>query len=622
MIHVFRRFLPLILGPIGGLLGSLFGLGLHQLLCRALRNLWPPWPTWHWTIGLLAYSLLGFLLALPFLSVYPGQAVALRSELGRAQDAHLRTWIALLFASYLPIGVGVLYQQWWGAPAVAIPFTDTYLYAGSRGDLLTGLVSIAVLGSFCGVGVERVSRGLPRVIRVLLGPPLVVVLTMAGALAAVLAVVGIVAAGAEPAPLGPLMQPLSQAGWDSNLLVALLTVVSGCLAGTLAMLTVALPVLSGLPDVYPARARRRWGLPLVGVAASGAIALAALVQGYGADSVSWFRGTIHQGQQGIVGCLVAPNDVDVYALDIDREGFYVFEFPSPELHGRHQLVVPGQVLPTARNDRVRYLIEGTDYTYMTEIQLSPSWPPRVGVSPYTGPVRLARAEDGELQRSGGVTILDVGPGDLVHWSADLDKGQADLLLRTKQAAYWTVLGPRSDYESAWTWEPGWSVVTLRGLSGGRQLIGQVLDAEGYGAMVMNVLIASAHGGIDPPELRWLLTPSRPPQGSLRIPIVAEGRSADADRVHPTGGMSVLSARAGEVFSVHPQPGGTFTVARVVARAAGKPWLERRRDDGSWEEVAGEFLLLGETRLRVSGLEPGAEAVVVLGGSREPGLHTR
>ena len=617
MIHVFRRFLPLVLGPLGGLLGSLFGLGLHQLLCRALRNLWAPWPTWHWTIGLLAYSLLGFLLALPFLSVYPGQRMGLRSELGRAQDAHLRTWIALLFASYLPIGVGVLYQHWWGAPAIAIPFTDTYLYAGSRGDLLSGLAAIAIIGSFCGIGVERVSRGLPRAVRVLFGPPAAVVLTMAGVLAVVLSTAGIVGGGTDVAPLGPLLQPLSQAGWDSNLIIALLTVVSGCIAGTLSVLTVALPVLSGLPDVHPARSRRRWTLPLLGVAVSGAIAVVALVQGYGVDSVTWFRGTIRQGQQAVVGCLVAPADVDVYGLDISQEGFYVFEFPSPEVNGRHQLVVPGQLLPTARNDRVRYLIEGTDYAYMTEIQLSPSWPPRIGVSPYSGPVRLARARDGELRRSGrGAALLDVAPGDLIHWSADLKEGQADLVLRTQQAAYWTVLGPRSDYEVAWTWDPGWSMVTLRGLSDGRQVIGQVLDAEGYGATALNVLVASAHAGIDPPELRWLLTPSRPPQGSLRVPIVAEGRGPDADRVHPSGGLSILSARAGQAFSVHPQPGGTLTVARVVTRSAGTPGLERRLDDGSWEEITGDLLLLGETRLRVSGLEPGVAAVVVLG--QEPG----
>jgi len=615
MIHVIRRFLPLVLGPIGGLVGSLVGLGVHQLMCRALRVLWAPWPSWQWTMGLLVYSLLGLLLALPFLSVYPGQKHALRTDLGRAQDAHLRTWIALLFASYLPIGVGVVYQQWWGAPSFPIPFTDTYLYAGSRGDLLTSLVAITAIGSFSGIGVERVTRGLPRVIRLLLGPPVVVLLTLTGALAAVLSVAGIVSAGATPEPFGPLLQPLSQAGWDSNLLIALLTVVSGCIAGTLAMMTVALPVLSGLPDVHPGTARRRWALPVLGVAVSGGLALAALAQGYGADSVLWFRGTIEQGQKAIVGCLVAPTDVDVYSLDVVEDGVYVLDFPNPEAIGRHQLVVPGQLLPTARSDRVRYLIEGSA-TYMAEIQLSPAWPPRTGVSPYSGPVRLVKAEEGELTRDGEATVLDIAPGGLVHWAPDLKEGQADLLLRTRDVGYWTVLGPRSDYDMAWTWEPGWSVVMLRGLRGGRQLIGQVLDAEGYGAMLMHVLIANAHDGIEPPELRWLLTPSRSPRGSLRIPIVAEGRSAAADRIHPTGGLSILSARAGEVFSVHPQPGGTVAPIRVTSRSTGTPRLERQRDDGRWEEVADEVLLLGETRFRVAGLDSGTEAVVVLGD--EPG----
>jgi len=256
---------------------------------------------------------------------------------------------------------------------------------------------------------------------------------------------------------------------------------------------------------------------------------------------------------------------------------------------------------------------------MTEIQLSPSWPPRTGVSPYSGPVRLQRAEDGVLARGGARETLQVGPGQLLHWTADLEKGQADLMLQTEDAAYWTLLAPRSDYDGTWAWEPGWSMVSARGLSDGRQVFGQVLDAEGYGTQALHLLVAAAHEGIEPPRLRWLLTPSRPPQGSLRVPIVAEGRSARADRVLPTGGLSVLSARAGRAFAVHPQPGGTITPVAVVGAQASGQGLERRRDDGSWEEVVGEVLLLGETWFRVTGPESDAGAVVVFG--EPPGAGT-
>ena len=42
MIHVVRRMLPLLIGPLGALLGSLTGLLLFKVACEALDMLWPP----------------------------------------------------------------------------------------------------------------------------------------------------------------------------------------------------------------------------------------------------------------------------------------------------------------------------------------------------------------------------------------------------------------------------------------------------------------------------------------------------------------------------------------------------------------------------------------------------
>ncbi len=613
MIHVIRRFLPLVLGPLGGLLGSLMGFGLHQLMCRSLQILWAPYLGWRWLVGLLAYPLLGFVLALPFLAVYPGPLNPFRSEFGRAQDAHLKTWIAVLFTTYVPIGVAFAYTRWWNAPSFPIPFTDSYVYAGGRGDLVTAVIAVTVLAPFCGVGVERLSRGLPRVLRVLFGPPLATLLAMAGAAAVSVSTGGLVAASPDPDPFGPLLQPFSQSGWDSNLLVSFHTVVAGCIAGALTTLTMALPVVQGVTDVQAREARRRWALPMLSVAISGVLVLLALGQGHGLDTLRGVDMTIEPGRQDVVGNLVAPGDSDVLSMRTDREGFYLLEFPSPDVRGRHQVVVPGMPLPTPDADTMRYLVEGMTGYDIQEVQVMSSWPPRTGVSSYSGPVRFEYT--GTPETVFASATLDGPVGDLRQWKGDLRRGPLELTLRSSQPTYWTLYAARTKDGLGWWWEQGWSVVTVSAYMDGELLFKRVLDQEGYGVSALTVLLAGAHPDEPPPVLTVKIHPSRTPQGDMWIPVVAEGLSPGDAIVHSTYGPTFLSVASDEEFTLHPTPGGALAEVRVLALDGSSDDLTvmRRHDDGRIDPAADSLLMTGSTHLRVEGAAPDQRAVIALAG---------
>lgn len=613
MMHVVRRFLPLLLGPLGGLVGSLTGFVLHQLLCRSLRMLWQPYLGWQWIIGLLAYPLLGLLVALPFLAVYPGELDPFRSRFGRSQDAHLRTWIAILFATYLPVGIAVVYSRWWNAPAFPIPFTDSYIYSGGRGDILVALCAVTALGSFCGIGVERLSRGVPRPLRLLLGPPLATALAMAASLGISLGAGGLVAAGPDRDPFGPLLQPFNQVGWDSNLLLSVHTVVAGGLAGTLAMLTVALPVLQGIPDVHPRASRRRWALPMVAVAVSGALALLALAQGHGLDSLRWNHTEVLPGTHDIVGNLVAPADSDVLVFEAERDGFYLLEFPSPDLRGRHQVVLPGHPIPTPDAQTLRYLVEGSAAYGVQEIQVMASWPPRTGVSSYSGQVRFEYA--GEPGSVFGPARLDAPTDGLAQWKGDVRRGPMELTLSSPQATYWTIFAPRAEDGLGWWWEQGWSAVTVTAMVEGELLFKRLLDQEGFGLNSMTMLVGSGDGVAPPPEITLRIQPSRQPQGNLWLPVVAEGLCAGDAVVHSTLGPSFLGVASDEEFTLYPTPGGTLSRLAVVSLdgdTAEMP-VSRRHDDGIIGPAGDTLLMLGSTHLRVEGAGPDSRAVLALSG---------
>ena len=617
MIHVFRRFLPLMLGPAGALLGALSGMALHQLICRSVRYLWQPWLGWSWLAGLLVYPALGFLLAIPFVYVYPGGPERMRSAFGRAQDLHLRMWIAIFVAAYLPVGIGVMYTRWWSAPTLPIPFTDIYLYPGSRGDLVSVMVAVALFGPFCGVGVERMLRGLPRELRLLIGPPLATAMAMGAVLAVALAAGASVATWPDGAPYGPLLQPLSNAGWDSGLLVTLLTVISGCVAGCFATLTVCIPALAGIPDVAPAAARRRWSLPLLATALLGVLAITALLQGYGLDSFRWADIPIPPGRTRVVGTLVAPTDQDVLQLRAESGGFHLLEFPSPLASGRHLVSIPGFELPTGRADTMRYLLDIPDYAPNQEVMVQPSWPVRTGISEYSGPVRFERVPLAESVQRDGRHHLELTPGSNRQWSFDVTRHASELVLDPAVASRWAFLAARVSYSGEWIYTPGWSVVFVRVEVGGREVYSTILGDEGHSLEGETLLLADADPSTPPPAVTVRLQPATRPGETLSLPVVGRGMEPGEPLVQSRMGTSVLAVRAGDELVLAPEPGGTFAAAGIVTldKTAPELVLERRGDDGAWHVVDGELLLMSPARLRVTGPDSSVDGVVVLAGAQ-------
>ncbi len=618
MIHVFRRFLPLLLGPAGAFLGSLTGLALHQGLSRGVRYFWAPWLGWKWTIGLLAYPLLGFLIAIPFLSSYPGAPVRLRSDLGRAQDLHLRNWVAAFVSAYLPLGIGALYARWWGAPSLPIPFTDVYLYSGSRGDLVTVMIGVAVLGPFCGMGVERLLRGWPRWLRLAIGPPLATVLAMGGVLAAVLGAGAIATTWPEADPYGPLLQPLAQVGWDTGLLLALCTVVCGAFTGAFAAIGVGFPALAMLPDPTPAASRRRWAAPMLAVAVCGALAAAALVHGYGLDSLRWVQEPIRPGRTELVGTLVAPADQDVLQLHPEQEGFYLLEFPRPGARGRHWVSIQGAELPTARADRLRYLVEVPSYMPPMDVLVQPSWPTRTGVSEYSGPVRFDHVPVRSTEVLEGRRELELGPGQTGQWSFNVTDQPSELVLDPTVATRWTFLAGRVSYTGEWSYAQGWSVVFMRVTVDGKEVYSTVLGDEGHTLEAENLLVARAGDGPAPRISVWLDPATRPGE-TLTMPVIGEALRPGDPLLQARDGASVLAVGAGDQLSVRPEPGGLFTRVGVLPlspQATGMS-IQRLGDDGAWHPLESDLVMMGETELRVDG-EPGAAAALVLGGASPTG----
>jgi len=614
VIHVIRRFLPLLLGPLGALLGCAQGLLLHQALCLSLRILWPTYLwTMHSLIGLLAYPLGGLLLALPFLYAYPGAVRGMRSPVGQAQDGHLRLWIAVLFAGYLPVGVAVLYELWWNAPSLPVPFTDVWLYAGSSGDLLVFTLAMVVFGPFCAAGVERLLRGTPGWLRLLIGPPLASWLIIGAVFAVVLAGGGMYAAGVDPGPFGPLHQPWGTAGWDSSLVIALVTLVSSSMAGVYAMMMVALPVLYGLDDPSPAASRRRWALPVFGTAVAGVLAVVAIVHAHGLDSVQALAPRLTEGRYQLTGQLIAPADSDVLRLKTEGHGYHVLAFPRPTGGDRHQVYVPGFPLPSPSLETGRYLVNVPEPPGTVDVQVTSGWPQRAGISSYSGPVSLQALQPGEPRKVVGRASLDVGPGEAREWTVDLARGAAELDLGSAALTYWTVLAPTTYPEGYWAWETGWSTVDLQVLAGDRVLYKRVLDIEGIGCSGVTLMVSRAPGAEQPPCLRLRLTPSRPGKAGLEIPVVGEGFDARTPRTLPTLGPAFVGIPPGQQVTVNPPPGGISVVAELHHFGPSDVTLTRMGDDGEPHEVGGSLLLMGRTMLRVEGAA--GPSVVALGTDR-------
>lgn len=632
MIHILRRFLPLVLGAWGGLFGSLTGWLLHQLASRSVDYLWPPWLGWNWLVGFLAYPAVGFLLAIPFVAVYPGRPQPLQTERGRVVEAQLRTWVAVFATLYLPVGFGFLYHHWWGAPLLPLPFTDVSLHSGSRGDLVATMIAVSVLAPFCGAGIERLMRGTPAFARVLFGPPLATMLALGGVLAAVL-VSGSLAAmnmGAVSTTdvqlFGPLLQPMGSAGWDTRSVLALITVVAGCLGGALCTLTTTMPVLSGLVDVHPRESRRRWLLPLTAVAVSGVLALVALLQGFGIDSFLPLRPVIRPGQPGIVGNLVAPSDHDTLRFEPGDGGLYLLEFPSPGPHQRHLVNINAHKLPSGRDDTLRYLVDVDAYGPYFEVSIQPVWPLRNGVSSYSGPLRFEPVESVPLDGGGRArsVSLDLEPGQLRTWSLELKGGATELVLDADTAAYWTILGPSLQYTGSLVYPTGRSAVLVDVTFRGQILCEATLDADSYSDMG-RTLSLGAVGPVDPGgAVRLILTPSVHPGAKIKLTVVGEGVASSDDMVHPSAGTSLLPARPGLPVAIRPEPGGTVTSASVVSLGAGAVELIRLQDDGTPVPGAGDLLLMGETRFRVDDpAERPAPALIVVGagGPDQSGMAT-
>jgi len=621
MIHILRRFLPLVLGAWGGLFGSLTGWLAHQLASRSVDYLWQPWLGWNWLIGFLVYPAVGFVLAIPFVYVYPGRPQPLQTERGRVVDAHLRMWVAVFATLCLPVGFGFLYRHWWGAPTVLLPFTYVSLYPGSGGDLVATMIAVSVLAPFCGAGIERLMRGTPTLARVVFGPPLATTLALGGVLAAVLvsgslASMNMGAASATDVQLfGQLLQPMGGAGWDTGSVLALVTVVAGCLGGALCTLTTTMPVLSGLVDVHPRESRRRWLLPLTAVAISGVLAMVALLQGFGIDSFLPLRPVIRPGQPGIVGNLVAPSDHDTLRFEPGDGGLYLLEFPNPGPHQRHMVNISGHKLPSGRDDTLRYLVDPDDFGSYFEVSVQPVWPLRNGVSSYSGPLRFEPVEsvpvdDGGRARS---VSLDLEPGQLRTWSLELKGGTTELVLDADTAAYWTILAPSLAFTGSWAYSTGRSAVLVDVTARGKSLCKATLDAESYSYLGLTVSL----GAVEPVDpggaVRMILTPSAHPEAKINLTIVGEGLLSSADAVHPSAGTSLLPARPGLPVAIRPEPGGTVTSAAVVSLADGAVELVRLRDDGTPVPGAGDLLLMGETRFRVDDPEEQpAPAMIVIG----------
>ncbi len=621
MIHLLRRFLPLVLGAWGGLLGSLTGWLVHQLASRSLDYLWQPWLGWRWVLGILVYPAVGFVLAIPFVYVYPGRPQPLDTDRGRVVELHVRAWLAVFATLYLPVGIGFAYHHWWGAPTIPLPFTDVSLYPGAGGDLVATMIAVSILGPFCGAGIERLLRGTPVLLRVALGPPLALALTLGGVFAAVL-VSGSIAAqnmgvtsAADVTLFGPLLQPMGTAGWDTGTVVALVTVVAGCLGGALCTLTTAMPALSGMADLHPRGSRRRWLLPLTAVAVSGALSLLALLQGFGIDSFRPLYPVVRPGQPAVVGNLVAPSDHDTLRFEPGGTGLYLLEFPRPGPHQRHMVNIGGQPLPSGRDDTMRYLIDTDDHGTTFEISVQPVWPLRTGVSSYTGPLRFEAIERTTISAADAAAApqrLQIDPGRLREWKLQLKGQPVELVLDAGTAATWTIMAPSLQYDAGWAYTTGRSAVMLDVLAQGRSLCKATLDAESYTYLGLNLAVGAVQPTIPDGELRLRLVPSAHPDATIDLAVVAEGLAPGTLAVHPGSGASLVPTRVGTPVVVRPEPGGTVTTAAAVSLGDGDVSLVRLRDDGSPTPGEGEVLLMGETHFVVEGGSPGEPAVVVLG----------
>lgn len=617
MIHVVRRMLPLLLGPLGALLGSLTGFALYQILCHGLDMLWPPYLHWGWLVGLLAYPSIGLVLSIPFLHVYPGRPHALSSERGRAEEGHLRTWVATGFALYVPVAVGAMYSWWWGAPSVSIPFTDTYLYSGSYNHgFLVAMCAIVVTAPFCASGVERLLRWTPRPVRVIFGPPAATLLSMVVALPMLLVVGGLVAArnsGSAPDPMGPLMRTLADSGWETGLMVATLTVIHGAIAGTFAMQFIALPALTGRADVHAGRSARRWALPLFAAGVSGTLALVGLAQGFGWDSLSFVQPSLVPGQQIVRGTLVAPADSITYELDVPRDGIYLMEFPAPDPGDRHQVSMSGYAIQQRSLKQLRMLLEVQADQGYSGVTIMPGYPIRSGVSEYSGPMNFEFIPPLEPPPSScGPTPIDVAAGQFGHLELDLKNGPLELVMTPEHPVYLHFMWPHVSYEEGYMWSAGYAAVLLQVSVAGRRIHESVIPADGYSEGGLSVLVADGDVASPPPAVVVRLVPVARTGEKITIPLVLEGLESGLPILHADSGLSVFCLRDGEAAHLRPSIRGTFGETKLMAVESGAVpgQLEQLGADGERIPVD-ELLLLKLARLHVNGGTPAAHQILVI-----------
>ncbi len=620
MIHIVRRMLPLLLGPIGALLGSLTGFVIFQVLSYGLDMLWPSYMSWGWLVGLLAYPTVGLLLSLPFLHVYPGRPGPLTSVRGHAEEGHLRTWVATSFALYLPVGVALLYSWWWNAPSIAIPFTDHYLYSGSYNHgFLVATCSIVVLAPFCAGGVERLLRWAPRAVRVLFGPPIATVLAMVAAVPMLLVTGGLVAAynnGTTPHPMGPLMRTLAENGWETGLMLATLTVVNGALAGTFAMQFIVLPVVTGRADVHAGPSGRRWALPMLAAGVSGALALAGLAQGFGVDSLTLVNPSLEPGQRSVHGTIVAPADTDTYQLDVPQDGIYLMEFPAPGPRSRHQVSMSGYAIQQRSPRQMRYLLEVQSESEYNTVTIMPGYPVRSGVSEYSGPMRFEFIEPAGDPPAGPRTPVEVAPGQLSLWELNLKDGPREVALTPDHPVHLHFLWPHVTYEAGYLWSPGYAGVLLQVSVRGQRVHECVIPADGYTQNGLSLLVADGDPASPPPPVVLRLVPVARVGEEISIPLVIEGLEPGVPPIHADNGISLFSLRAGEAAHLRPSIHGTYGVARLLTVAPGAVpgQLEQLGRGGEREPTGADVLLLRPARLHVTGGTPEADQILVIDAS--------
>jgi hypothetical protein len=487
------------------------------------------------------------------------------------------------------------------------------------------MIAVSLLAPFFGAGVERMLRGTPRVVRLIVGPPLAALAAMVAVPAAVIVAGGIALGWPDPEPYGPMLQAAINGGWQLDVLVGVLTVLNGCIAGTFASLFVALPPLYGVRDLDVRGARRRWVLPMAAAVLGGVLCLVGFGHGFGRDALSAVTPVIRPGQDWLHGTLVAPGDSDVYEVRHPRQGIYLLELPAPAPGDRFSHTTAGFELPQLRVDRQRWLITTASAETISQLSVDPTYPLHQGVVEYSGPMVFQRIESHPSEPWARVTA-DLEPGERGRWTLDLARGPRELVLHPGDDACWTLLGPNTTYSPGWVWTLGYPRVMLQIEAGGQVIYQDLIGTEGYGMLGYSVTVAGSPGiddvwrdlvesagSPDRPEVILRLIPASRPGEYLSINVVGEAPPDGAPPVHPEGGVTVLAMRPDDPLTLRPEPGGAYTPVQLHG-ARYTTSLARLGDDGRETEVTDNLMLMSdvELHLRDTSSSPAVPVFVVLG----------